>query len=306
MLRLQQLTSSVDSAAATSCPSNLVFMADVNRLASDTTYSNPIPKIVHQTSKSRCVTQKVAQAAKQWRFDGDWSYFFHDDEALMRLLVEEHPEFPHLELIARNCLVHGTLRADLWRYLVLWVYGGVYADVDAVPRKFTAETLGAADQAFFVVEQYHLLSQWFMAVSPKHPIMYYAIQQSLSNLLQAPDTGRIAAPLYTGPHALHAAYIQFRHDAVAVVESAIPGHKPVGAGHFGGTRNRTVTVVGVAARQNEYVNRDVLGKSKLREYAQMNMRHFQDDKSHASGLSCLSSMFTAYYEKQQIHLRVGE
>ena len=59
-----------------------------------------------------------------------------------------------------------------------------------------------------------------------------------------------------------------------------------------GSFNRTVTVVGTAAMQNEYVDRDVLGSLKKREYKKMGMRHFQDDKKHSSGRSCLASMLS--------------
>jgi len=278
----------------TSCPeTNLVWISNIHKSSRQIRPALKIPRIVHQTSKSRCVTQKIGKAIAKWHFNG-WSYFFHEDNAVMRLLQQEFPEFPHLSLIARKCLIHGTLKADLWRYVLLWVYGGIYADLDAVPAKFTAATLQPTDDAFFVVEQYHLLSQWFMAVSPRHPLMYYAVHHSLSRLLDAPDTGAIPASMFTGPHALHAAYIEFRKDAGEFVDSASIGKKPVWAGHFRGSCNRTVTVVGAASDQNEYVNRDFLGVLKKNEYRKMSMRHFQEDKNHPSGQSCLSAMLNAY------------
>jgi hypothetical protein len=211
-----------------------------------------------------------------------------------------------LQDVVRKCLVHGTLKADLWRYMIMWVYGGVYADLDAIPAKLTPDNIihqssnssntsldntKTDTDALFVVEQFHMLSQYFMAVSPRHPLMYYAIQESLVNLLQAPDTGRIAAAMVTGPHALHRAYVRFRNDAGALVDPAGKGHKPVLAGHFVGTYNRSVTVVGVAEDQNEYVNRDVLGMHKKKaSYQKMGMRHFNEDKSHATGKSCFTAM----------------
>jgi len=281
------------------CPPNLVFRPNREPPTDAPTLltaenTRKIPKLIHQTSKSRCLTTRFAKATEKWvHLDESWSYYFHDDEAVERLLLQAFPEFPHLEMVARNCLEHGTLQADLWRYLVLWVYGGVYADIDAVPAKFNTSLLATTD-ALFVVEQYHLLSQWFMAVSPRHPLMYYAVQISLLNLLDADDTGRIAAPMTTGPHALHTAYRMFRKDAGDLVESAAPGHQPVGAGYFSGTHNRTVIVLGSAAQENEYVSRDVLGSLKSNEYQKMGMRHFQDDKKHPSGKSCLLSIYQSY------------
>jgi hypothetical protein len=44
---------------------------------------------------------------------------------------------------------------------------------------------------FFVVEIWGLLSQYFMAILPCHPLMFYAIQENLVSLLYAHDTGSV-------------------------------------------------------------------------------------------------------------------
>jgi Glycosyltransferase sugar-binding region containing DXD motif len=274
----------------------------------------------------------------------------------MKLLLSDEIQllFPTLSLVVTsNCLVHGTIRADVWRYLVLWLYGGIYADIDAVPNKVTfheilnrmiddqppmeqehekiigfntsdsrtAQLLSpsnsnrtiAATDGIFVVEQYHLLSQWFMIVKPKHPLMYYAAQYSIHNvLLHGHDTGTISAAMYTGPHALHNAYRSFRRDddhrAATnsggssdnnnnnnnVVLDARPGNQPVRAGYYTGTNNYSITVLGKASQQNEYVTRDVLGGTKKKNYKLMNMTHFQDDKKFPSNISCLKSILDKY------------
>lgn len=258
-----------------------------------------IPRIVHQTAKSRCLTLDITETTEKWRFPG-WSYYFHDDDAIQRLFEQEFAEFPYLEDVVRKCLVHGTLKADLWRYVVLWVHGGIYVDLDAIPVMFSPETIESATDALFVVEQYHLLSQYFMAVAPRHPLMYYAIHDSLTHLLLAPDTGRISAAMVTGPHALHRAFQQFRRDAGGHVDPASRGYKPVQAGHFVGSYNRSVTAIGVAENQNEFVNRDVLGGTKKKKaYTAMHMRHFLEDKVHATGQSCLSAMLPLHYNEQE-------
>ena len=69
-----------------------------------------IPKLIHQTGKRRCLTRNFDQMTSQWksRFQG-YSYYFHDDDALNRLLDMEFPEFPHLRTILRNCVTNGML-----------------------------------------------------------------------------------------------------------------------------------------------------------------------------------------------------
>ena len=283
-----------NASLTTTCPEGLRWRR--NRGPSSTTTTSQsfskIPHIVHQTAKSRCLSQDVHDLTERWQFD-DWEYYLHDDAAVERLFAQEAIHFPLLPVISQHCLQHGTLKADLWRYLVLWVYGGIYADLDTAPNAFTPQhTLNAeTDDALFVVEQYHMLSQYFMAVTPRHPLMWYAIQRALQNLWDLPDTGKVSAAMATGPHVLHAAYRDFRHDAGQNVDPAGVGYKPVWAGRFVGTANYTVTVVGVGENQNEYVHRDLLGMHKKHvAYKEMNMRHFQQDKKFPTGRSCLSTI----------------
>lgn len=95
-----------------------------------------IPPIIHQTSKSRCLTQLFGKVTTGWGSLQGYDDYFHDDEAVMRLLLSDQTayDFPLVhQLVAANCLQHGTLKADIWRYLVLWSYGGIYADIDTQP-----------------------------------------------------------------------------------------------------------------------------------------------------------------------------
>jgi hypothetical protein len=313
-----------------------------------------VPRILHQTAKSRCVTPAVATAIDRWRSLTNWSYYFYDDDAVTRLFRQEerrgrkqlwtwqqqHEDgvngtaadgggvgylsgmlMPLLDAVAKACASHsGTIRADLFRYLVLYRYGGVYADIDSVPapaftppepylfysRQDTAGNVShsctrsdcAAEtqpiDSLFVVEQYHLLSQYFMAASPEHPILWYAIQYGILNLLRSDDTGKTSAALATGPHALHQAFMSFVADGPIGggrrrrIDPALPGNRPVRAGTYLGTGNRSVTVLGTAEDHREIVDRDVLRGTKRAEYARMAMRHFQDDKKRPTGRSCLS------------------
>jgi hypothetical protein len=164
--------------------------------------------------------------------------------------------------------------------------------LDAVPTALFSTTLDFDNSsAVFVVEQYHMLSQYFMATAPRHPLLWYAIQISLQNLAMVPDTGSAPAAMVTGPHALHKAFVQFNKDAGRLIDTAGIGRKPVRAGHYVGTWNYTARVYGSAAQQNELVQRDVFSASdKKSEYQAMGMRHFTEDKKYPSGKSCLATM----------------
>jgi hypothetical protein len=73
-----------------------------------------IPKIVHVTSKTRCMPPILQQNLERWKFP-DHNFYLHDDDAVERLLFQTYwPQFPHLNLL-RPCMISGAAMADLWR-----------------------------------------------------------------------------------------------------------------------------------------------------------------------------------------------
>ena len=261
-----------------------------------------IPRIIHQTSRSRCLTPMMNSAVEKWRnMSTEYAYYFHSDESIERLLRQDWPEFPHLPQVIR-CIPKssGTVLADLWRYVVVWEYGGIYADIDTKPTKFNGTTIEDSDEAFFIVEQYHLLSQYFFAAAPRHPIIFYAIHSTLANLLTVEDISAINAPFVSGPHALHRGFQLFMADNNITVANVVAGEKPAKAGTWVGTDFHTLTVRGIGENENEYVSREAIRRMpKMKEYAKMGMRHFTSYSDQKAGYkqSCRQQLWQAreYY-----------
>jgi hypothetical protein len=66
----------------------------------------------------------------------------------------------------------------------LWIFGGLYVDLGLLPMKFTPSTIKDDDDGLFVIDSdTGMLSTNLMAVSPHHPIMYYAIQHLIFNVM---------------------------------------------------------------------------------------------------------------------------
>ena len=122
-----------------------------------------IPKIVHMTSKSHCFTDNFATNINKWRFEGH-SFFMHDDAAVDRLFDRDWPEFPLLKE-SLSCIVTGAGKADLWRYLLLWEYGGIYSDIDNAPGDLFLNGTVISDEmdSFFEQELGGFPSQYFLA-----------------------------------------------------------------------------------------------------------------------------------------------
>ena len=267
------------------------------------------------TSKSRCLTQGFADNVRKWHFP-DHSFYFHDDEAVDRLLLQRRwSDFPHIAL-AMKCLRSGAAKADLWRYLVLWEYGGIYTDLDNNPgRDFfiqnnnTGSIIGSTgsngtvslviqddDDAFFLVEELGVLSQYFLAASPKHPLMYLAVQNTLSRLLEVPHVGNQVIPQVTGPGALKMAFKYF------MGTPDTPQNGRVREGKYVGVANREVTVVGhKATGSNNYVVRAAVS-GKWGQYKDMNMKHYSRIAKKKFNESCLVHIYNFDYHRETLNM----
>lgn len=87
-----------------------------------------IPRILHQMWKDAAVPPRFAAWRESWRrFHPDWEHRFWTDDSLDAFVRRR---FPSLHDLYR-AYPEGIMRADLARYLLLWHYGGLYADLDA-------------------------------------------------------------------------------------------------------------------------------------------------------------------------------
>ena len=86
-----------------------------------------IPKIVHQTVRTKDVSWEEARLTKRIRrILSDWEYRLWDNEGQARLI---HQIFPHLAS-RFEAIDFGVARADIARYAMMYEFGGVYLDID--------------------------------------------------------------------------------------------------------------------------------------------------------------------------------
>jgi len=192
------------------CPEPLIPMKNIIRQANDSKPSN-IPKILHFSFKSRCLPRDLHRTLMRWEeVLPNYSIFFHDDDAVEKLIQQEWREFPFLHDSVKCILFKGAMKIDVWRVLILYKYGGVYTDIDNWPSDvFTEITIRNDLSAFFFVDGWDRPSQWFMATEPSHPIMYLAAKQIIHNLLEMTSLRKPRVVFVTGPEAVKAAYFDF-------------------------------------------------------------------------------------------------
>jgi mannosyltransferase OCH1-like enzyme len=107
----------------------------------------PVPSRVHQTWKTAEIPIQFATFVQSWRTHNPpsegWEHAFWSDDDL-EALVER--EFKWFQPVWRG-YPHKIMRIDAARLLLLWKYGGVYADLDFECLKPFARFVGPANTA---------------------------------------------------------------------------------------------------------------------------------------------------------------
>ena len=86
-----------------------------------------IPKIIHQTYRNHELPEVYAMCAKQMiALHPDYEYKFWTDEGMYSFLRTEFPDY--WEKFAS--LPRVILQVDMFRYFLMYKFGGVYADLD--------------------------------------------------------------------------------------------------------------------------------------------------------------------------------
>lgn len=191
--------------------------------------NSPIPRLIHQTWKTRDVPPELQGFQRSWtgRNPG-FAYRFWTDDDIGRFVAEEHP--------ALLPVFHGyadpIARIDLARYLILRRFGGVYADLDF---ECLRPIDGLLEGRSFIVglepEEHgrlakaaerglpRILCPSFLASVPGHPFWDHL----LSRLVEARQCGDVLDA--TGPFLLtraHAAYEGPRYEDGPAAVTVLP------------------------------------------------------------------------------------
>jgi len=143
--------------------------------------------------------------AEHFNKNPEYEWVASDDETSKKFMNSEEvkPSWTKAYNSARN----GAEKADIWRYAVMYKYGGVYMDTDMTAQKPLGEIIdGTADFAQQLLKKKHGRegTQFVLMYAPKHPIMEAVLDQIAAQFSnEVPPSGR--TNLVTGPGALSAA-----------------------------------------------------------------------------------------------------
>ena len=145
-----------------------------------------ISKKIFQTWETNKVPSGMYDAAHTWiDKNPDWEYHFFDNKAC-RDFIKEH--FPKKVLDAYDALIPGAYKADLWRYCVLYIHGGVYCDIKQ-ELLINLNKVISSDVEFLSIKDRNLTNfefsgyiyQAFICAKPKHPFLKNAIEMIINN-----------------------------------------------------------------------------------------------------------------------------
>ena len=165
-----------------------------------------IPKKIFQTLHTNEVPKHLYDVVQTWiNKNPDWEYHLFDNQQA-RKFIKQH--FSKKELDAYDELLPGGCKADLWRYCVLYVHGGVYSDIKQqlflslnkiIPYDVEFLSIKDREQDFYNFKGY--IYQAFICSKPKHPFLKKAIEMICKNVqtrYYGPDCLHISGPALMG------------------------------------------------------------------------------------------------------------
>lgn len=186
-----------------------------------------IPPVIHQTWKDTSPPHVLSRLCDTWKQQNPGAaYRFYDDAACRDLVRREFPGC----LDAYDRLPFAVQRADFFRYLVVYRYGGLYADVDMECLK-PFERFFALRGAVFSIEarmtaarQRELgylrpfqIANCIFAAEPSDPFLGHVIDRIVALVDRLRDRSLGDVEDVTGPRMLTRAFFEAAPASVTVV-----------------------------------------------------------------------------------------
>jgi len=150
-------------------------------------YSQKIPFKIFQTWKTSHVDDKMYNAVQSViQSNPEYDYYFYTDDMCRKFILEHYGE---MMLYAFDVLIPGAFKADLWRYCALWVYGGIYVDIDMIQHVPFKKFIDKDDEIILVwdnpIKEYYKFGifQAFIATVPQNQIIKDTLDRCYDNII---------------------------------------------------------------------------------------------------------------------------
>jgi mannosyltransferase OCH1-like enzyme len=172
-----------------------------------------IPKNIFQTHKSLNYINskpKLISAINSWtRFSSEFKYYFYDNQMCEDFMKNNFDEKINK---AYSMLPMAVMKADLWRYCIIYKYGGIYADADTVcnihPKLFINDSYLTVSPEINT----SYFCQWTFSAAPGSPILKSIIDLSVDRILTTPIKGEHVIHYLTGPSCFTDGILKYLND----------------------------------------------------------------------------------------------
>jgi len=142
-----------------------------------------IPKIIWQSWKTKHLDGILKERQSKMLLDNSgYTYNLLIDDEIDEFVRREYYDSPDI-VNAYNKLNIIVAKVDLWRYLVLYKYGGIYLDMDSYINVPLDSLIQTTDEAIITAEgNPGMFVQWALLFAPGHPILKSVIETVVANI----------------------------------------------------------------------------------------------------------------------------
>jgi mannosyltransferase OCH1-like enzyme len=161
-------------------------------------YNSVIPLNIYQTWETKILPPKMFETCYSIKNDNpEFNYYLYDDNDCYQFIKEN---FDINILNAYDSLIPGAYRADLWRYCILYINGGIYLDI-----KFKCSNgfklIELTDKEYFVKDRNPIdVYNGLLITKPRNEILLKCIYKIVENVNNKYYGSNSLEP--TGPHML--------------------------------------------------------------------------------------------------------
>lgn len=142
-----------------------------------------IEKNIFQTFINKDLPEPVVDLVNYLKYKNkSYNYYFYTDEDILDFIKTNFSN----EIFNSYCRLQiGAAKADFWRYLVLYKYGGVYLDIDSFINADLDTFILNDDRAIVTRENnYGHFVQWCLICKSGHPILKYTIENVIKKICE--------------------------------------------------------------------------------------------------------------------------
>ena len=139
-----------------------------------------IPRVIYQTYKNNNINKDLYKNVESWiNLNPSYQYEFYDDQRIRQFLLTEYGK-KYVERF--DSIKVGASKSDYFRILIIYKYGGVYADLDNRLLKPLYHIIKPEDTEILHKQRNNWYDTHVLMMSPKNKLLYECIQIINNNI----------------------------------------------------------------------------------------------------------------------------